>query len=91
MSARTLDDLRANWDGFSIPGVAVRAENSVTEVRALVDVAVREDLVLVLVFHDLRERPREYEWTPSQFKELVGYVAQIDARERTIAEFYAAP
>ncbi len=75
-------------DPFRIPALAVTAAMSLQQVERYVDLALRDDGRLILVFHGLHADPAGFDWSPERFAALVEYVARRDARVRTMSELF---
>lgn len=77
-------------DRFRLPALVVTATTSLSQVERYVDLALQDDARLILVFHNIRENPADYDWSPQQFAALLAHVARRDARVRTMSELFAS-
>ncbi|MEA3199875.1 MAG: hypothetical protein QOE90_1303 [Thermoplasmata archaeon] len=75
-------------DPYAVPGAGVERPLSAQAAEGLVDDALARNATLVLVLHDVRDRPGYYGWTPQSLAELADHLVSVNATVQTYAEAF---
>ena len=71
---------------YHLRAAGVTAATSLADAKGYVDLARAQGATVILVFHDLRDSPRAYDWRPSDFRALVAYVDAVGVEVVTLEE-----
>lgn len=71
-------------DPYEMPAFGIGEDTTLEQAKALVDHAYENDAVVILSFQDLRDDPRDFDWTPERLSQLIAYVAERDVRVQTM-------
>ena len=90
-TARSYTDSLDEWAAMpraamALPALGIEAATSLATAKTYVDYAKNNGATLILVFHDLRDSPRTYDWRLSDLAALADYAAQSGVNVRTIAQ-----
>ena len=71
-------------DRYQLAAISITKDTTTAEAKGYVDLAIREDRPVIFVFHQIKNGPGPYDWTPGKLTELVDYAAQKNVPVRTI-------